>query len=103
MAKEESNNVGKQGKKLTYEELVQLAQQANLENQKLRQLVAQLRGELSNYQMQDYYQRLSWLWQVIVLDKPVFPEDFVKAKIEEFIDLMTPVQHEEPVNGSKGE
>lgn len=86
-----------QGQRLSYEQLMQLAAQTNAENQRLRQTCSQMKMQLERFQMQDYYQRLEWLWKVITLDNNagVFTPEFVKAKVEEFIDLMTPINPEE--------
>ena len=116
MAKEEKTNVHKipvrpgvgaepvrpgegapQGQRLSYEQLMQLAAQTNAENQRLRQTCSQMKMQLERFQMQDYYQRLEWLWKVITLEDntSVFTPEFVQAKVEEFIDLMTPINPEE--------
>lgn len=86
-----------QGQRLSYEQLMQLAAQTNAENQRLRQTCSQMKMQLERFQMQDYYQRLEWLWKVITLDDNthVFTPEFVQAKVEEFIDLMTPINPEE--------
>lgn len=116
MAKEEKTNVRKipvrpgvgaepvrpgdgapQGQRLSYEQLMQLAAQTNAENQRLRQTCSQMKMQLERFQMQDYYQRLEWLWKVITLENNtgVFTPEFVQAKVDEFIDLMTPINPEE--------
>ena len=86
-----------QGQRLSYEQLMQLAAQTNAENQRLRQTCSQMKMQLERYQMQDYYQRLEWLWKVITLPDNihVFTPEFVGAKVDEFIDLMTPINPEE--------
>lgn len=86
-----------QGQRLSYEQLMQLAAQTNAENQRLRQTCSQMKMQLERFQMQDYYQRLEWLWKVITLpdNTHVFTPEFVQAKVEEFIDLMTPINPEE--------
>lgn len=86
-----------QGQRLSYEQLMQLAAQTNAENQRLRQTCSQMKMQLERYQMQDYYQRLEWLWKVITLQDGVamFGDEFVKAKVAEFVDLMTPINPEE--------
>ena len=86
-----------QGQRLSYEQLMQLAAQTNAENQRLRQTCSQMKMQLERFQMQDYYQRLEWLWKVITLEGGVdmFGDEFVKAKVAEFVDLMTPLNPEE--------
>lgn len=85
----------KKGEKLTYEQLMQLAAQSNAENQRLRGELTRLNQQLQYYQMQDYYKRLEWLWTVIQ-SKDLLPADFVAKKTEEFIELLTPVEVEQP-------
>lgn len=86
-----------QGQRLSYEQLMQLAAQTNAENQRLRQTCSQMKMQLERYQMQDYYQRLEWLWKVITLEgnTDMFGSEFVRAKVDEFVDLMTPINPEE--------
>lgn len=85
----------KESNKLTYEQLMQLASQQNTELNRLRQTANQLKMQIDAYQMQDFYKRLEWLWTVISCDNPgLFPQDFIDAKRDEFMEMMTPAEPE---------
>lgn len=98
---EQKHNEAPTGKEMTRDQLMQMASQYAADNKQLRAMIKQaevqlnmLRKQLEQYQMQDYYQRLEWLWKVMHDKDGMFPEDFVKAKVEEFIEMMTPIQPE---------
>lgn len=105
MAKEELKNLKGLGgnpkekqeepknQRLTYDQLAQMAQQLSVENQKLRQMVTGMKQQIESYQMQDFYQRLEWLWRVITYrELNLFEPEFIAARIKEFEMMMTPLE-----------
>ena len=100
---ESQHNEMPKGNEMTRDQLMQMASQYAADNKQLRAMIKQaevqlnmLRKQLEQYQMQDYYQRLEWLWKVMHDKDGIFPKDFVEAKVEEFIEMMTPMQPETP-------
>lgn len=102
MAKEVNNlrNIAKEPQQgnaavpASREQLIAALQRADAEIKSLRATAAQMEKQLMSYQMQDYYTRLQWLWK-IVMEGNAFPKDFRDAKMEEFIEMMTPVTESE--------
>lgn len=87
MAKE-----GKQpaaGQKMTYEQLLKVAQDLSTQNNYLKQQAQAMQqkiAELSNFAM---FKRLDYCFEV-VKNADKFPEDFVKACTNEIMETMTP-------------
>lgn len=83
----EENKENKEKKKLTYEQLNEIANQLMQENMKLKQKCQEL-------YMVDTIKRLELLFKVTESTYP-FNAEFRTACANEIIELMTPVQEEE--------
>ena len=98
MAKEEvkAENVQKeQPNKLTYEQLRMIATKLEQQRDTLVQRVQELEKQIGMYQMQDYYQRVSLLWDIIkthITNSPdgCFNGEFLNKVREEFVELVYP-------------
>lgn len=98
MVKEEvkTENVQKeQPNKLTYEQLRMIATKLEQQRDTLVQRVQELEKQLGMYQMQDYYQRISLLWDIIkthITNSPnaYFGGKFLNKVREEFVELVYP-------------
>lgn len=102
MAKEKTNaqksngSHVEEGQKLTYEQLASAA--SGLQNRYQQALVhiKELEGQLRAFQMQDYYQRVGLLWDIIkfVYEREgVFGKDFEDKVFKEFGELMYPTEN----------
>ena len=83
----EENKENKEKKKLTYEQLNEIANQLMQENMKLKQKCQEL-------YMADTIKRLEFLFKVVESTYP-FNRKFRDTCANEIIELMTPVQEEE--------
>ena len=99
MAKEDKPQAGQQ--KMTYEQLLKVAQDLNTQNNYLKQQAGTMQqkiAELSNFAM---FKRLDYLFEVVKNDSK-FPKEFVDACINEIVETMTPPPAEQPTGDGDG-
>lgn len=89
--------------KLSYDELNSAATQLYSQLQTAREENRKLTEQLKIFQANEYYVRLEWLWKVITTKDVKLPDKFLKARIAEFIDLMTPVENKDIKEASDSE
>lgn len=89
----EENKENKEKKKLTYEQLNEIANQLMQENMKLKQKCQEL-------YMADTIKRLEFLFKVVESTYP-FDKEFRDTCANEIKELMTPVQEKEENKESK--
>ena len=89
-------------RKLSYEELENIAHQMSEQGRQLATQNQQLRQALQETELSNFYRRLDYLWQVITSETPYITEEFKQGCGEEFMNMMTPPQ-EEPEEEQKGE
>lgn len=89
--------------KLSYDELNSAATQLYSQLQTAREENRKLTEQLKIFQANEYYVRLEWLWKVITTKDVKLPDKFLKARIAEFIDLMTPVENKDGKEASDSE
>lgn len=60
-------------------------------NNALQNQVSQLGQRLNDFERSTFFARLDWLWRVITWEgNAVFGDKFIKEKVDEFIEMMTP-------------
>ena len=60
-------------------------------NNALQNQIAQLGQRLNDFERSTFFARLDWLWRVITWEgNAVFGDKFIKEKVDEFIEMMTP-------------
>lgn len=75
-------------KKLSYEELENTAHQLSEQSRKLYMQNQKLNQALQEANLQNFYERLNWLWKVITSDTPYITEYFKQDCGNEFQTLM---------------
>lgn len=79
----ENEETKKESKKLSYEELNNVANQLSQQNKALYEKYREV-------QMGNAFKRLDYLFKVLeYTDKNVFPEDFIQKCVDEIIEFMT--------------
>ena len=89
--------------KLSYDELNSAATQLYSQLQTAREENRKLTEQLKIFQANEYYVRLDWLWKVITAKDVKLPDKFLKARMAEFIELMTPVETKDDKEASDSE
>lgn len=85
-------------KKLSYEELENIAHQLSAQAQQLDAKNKQLLGALEGMNIDNMLNRLKWLWEVTTKDNHFITDDFRKACGEEFMQLMAKPESEMEIN-----
>lgn len=83
-----------ENKKLSYEELENVAQNLSAQNQNLVNKYKELFAKHQELMQNNYFIRLEWLWRVISMDPNKFSMEFVQQCTDEFVELMTPSQED---------
>lgn len=86
-------------RKLTYEELENVAHQASDQARQLYQQNQQMRQALAQLNVETFYKRLDYMWKIITEDTPYLTEEFKVKCGEEFMEMMkAPEAEETPEN-----
>lgn len=82
-------------KKLTYEELTNAAHQLSEQSRNLYLQNKQLKQRLQEANLDNFFKRLDWLWNIINSETPYITEEFKVKCGEEFMALMTSPEEKE--------
>jgi hypothetical protein len=85
---------GQQSTKASYEQLANIANQLYVQNQEMGK-------KLNEIDMENFFKRLDWLWQIINSTTPYITEQFKQECGKEFMDMMVKPEEETPVEGPK--
>lgn len=85
---------GQQPAKASYEQLANIANQLYVQNQEMGK-------KLNEIDMNNFFKRLDWLWQIINSTTPYITEQFKQECGKEFMDMMVKPEEETPVEGPK--
>lgn len=85
---------GQQPAKASYEQLANIANQLYVQNQEMGK-------KLNEIDMENFFKRLEWLWQIINSTTPYITEQFKQECGKEFMDMMVKPEEETPVEGPK--
>ena len=80
--------------KASYEQLANIANQLYVQNQEMGK-------KLNEIDMENFFKRLDWLWQIINSTTPYITEQFKQECGKEFMDMMVKPEEETPVEGPK--
>lgn len=97
MAEEKKINTEASGKKLSYEELQNYAQNMSQQADVMGQEIQKLRMALHRQSRENFYQELHFAFKVVENSDKFSPE-FVKMTIGKIEETMTPVKEEEEKN-----
>ena len=80
--------------KASYEQLANIANQLYVQNQEMGK-------KLNEIDMENFFKRLGWLWQIINSTTPYITERFKQECGKEFMDMMVKPEEGTPVEGPK--
>lgn len=75
-------------KKLSYEELENIAHQLSEQSKQLYMQNQKMQQALQEANLTNFYERLKWLWEIINSSTPYISEEFKHKAGEEFMLLM---------------
>lgn len=82
-------------RKLSYEELENVAHQLSAQAQQLNAQNQKLKAALAESNLVNFYKRLDYLFNIIDKDNPYLPASFKEQCAKEIQTLMTPPEKEE--------
>lgn len=80
--------------KASYEQLANIANQLYVQNQEMGK-------KLNEIDMENFFKRLDWLWQIINSTTSYITEQFKQECGKEFMDMMVKPEEGTPVEGPK--
>ena len=91
----------KEVKKMSYEQLENIAHQMSEQSRNLHNQNQQLMQRLEEANLTNFFKRLEWLWLVINSNTPYITEEFKRKCGEELMDNMTPPVESKEESGDK--
>ena len=90
-------------KKLSYEELENIAHQLSEQSKQLYMQNQKMQQALQEANLTNFYERLKWLWEIINSTTPYISEEFKQKCGAEFEVLMTQPEQEPEEEVKEGE